>query len=87
MPGDLLPFSPAAVLVLPDRVTDCEGALVRGSRDTAGRPQVLCSFHPGLVVRPLPPGLEVHSAVVLSPADARALARQLERAAEAAEEQ
>ena len=87
MPADLLSFSPEAVLVLPDRVTDCDSALVRGDRDPAGRPQVLCSFYPGIVVRPLPPGLDVHSAVVLSPADARALARELERAAEDAEEQ
>lgn len=87
MSGDLLYFSPEAVLVLPDRVTDCAGAIVRGDRDPAGRSQVLCSFYPGIVVRPLPPGLDVHSAVVLSPTDARALARELERAAEEAEEQ
>jgi hypothetical protein len=39
------------------------------------------------LVKPAPPGLDVTSALVLSPADARALARELERAAEDAEEQ
>ena len=83
----LLSFSPEAVLALPDRVTDCESALVKGNRDPEGRPQVLCTFYPGLVVRPLPPAVAVSSAIVLSPADARALARELERAAEESEEQ
>ena len=83
----VLPFSPEAVLVAPDRVTDCEGALVKGNRDTKGRPQVLCGFLGGMVVRPIPAGIEVSSALVLSPSDARALARELERAAEDAEEQ
>jgi hypothetical protein len=63
MRTEFLHFSSEAVLVLPDRVTDCEGVLVNGNRDMEGRPQVLCSFYPG------------------------ALARQLERAAEDAEEQ
>jgi hypothetical protein len=83
----ILPFSPAAVLALPGRVTDCPGARVKGNRDADGRPQVLCSFHPGEIVRPLPPGVELSSALVLAPTDARALARELERAAEEAEEQ
>ena len=83
----LLLFSPEAVLVVPDRATDCAGVLVKGNRDTEGRAQVLCSFYPGFVIRPLPPGLQVSSAIVLSPADARAFARELERAAEDAEEQ
>jgi hypothetical protein len=60
---------------------------VKGNRDDAGRPQVLCSFFPGDLIRPLPAGLPVSSAIVLPPADARALARELERAAEDAEEQ
>lgn len=80
-------FSPQAVLALPHLVTDCEGALVKGNRDSDGHPQILCSFYPGELVRPLPVGLDVASALVLSPADARALARELERAAEDAEEQ
>jgi hypothetical protein len=83
----MLLFSPQTVLVLPHLVTDCETALVKGNRDPNGHPQVLCSFYPGELVRPLPPGLDVASALVLSPADARALARELERAAEDAEEQ
>jgi hypothetical protein len=48
---------------------------------------VLCSFYPGLIVRALPPGVEVSSALFLTAGDARALARELERAAEDAEEQ
>ena len=64
-----------------------QGALVKGNRDADGHPQVLCSFYPGELVQPAPPGLDVASALVLSPADARALARELERAAEDAEEQ
>ena len=80
-------FSPQAVLALPQLVTDCLGARVKGNRDGNGHPQVLCSFYPGELVRPIPPGLDVTSALVLSPADARALARELERAAEDAEEQ
>jgi hypothetical protein len=83
----MLRFSPEAVLVLPGAATDCEAALVRGSRDSEGRPQVLCSFYPGLIVRALPPGVEVSSALFLTAGDARALARELERAAEDAEEQ
>jgi len=47
----MLPLSAEAVLVLPGVATDCEAALVKGSRDSEGRPQVLCSFHPGLLVR------------------------------------
>jgi hypothetical protein len=80
-------FSPQAVLALPHLVTDCEGALLKGNRDALGHAQVLCSFYPGELIRPLPPRLDVASAIVLSPADALALARQLERAAEEAEEQ
>ena len=80
-------FSAQAVLALPQLVTECDGALVKGTRDQQGRPQILCSFYPGELVRPAPPGLDVASAVVLSPADARALARELERAAEDAEQQ
>jgi hypothetical protein len=80
-------FSAQAVLALPHLVTDCEAALLKGNRDGDGHPQVLCSFSPGEVVRPLPPGLPGPSAIVLAPADARALARELERAAEEAEEQ
>jgi len=80
-------FSAQAVLALPHLVTDCEAALLKGNRDGDGHPQVLCSFSPGELVRPVPPGLEVASAIVLSPADARALARALESAAEEAEQQ
>jgi hypothetical protein len=83
----LVVFSPQAVLALPHLLTDCEGALVKGNRDPSGHAQVLCSFYPGNLIRPAPPGLEVASAIVLSPADARTLARELERAAEHAEEQ
>jgi hypothetical protein len=89
MPSDRVPvlFSPEAVLALSDRVTDCEGALVIGNQDDDGHPQVLCSFRPGSLVRaPLPSAVQVTCVVVLSPADARALARELERAAEEAEE-
>jgi hypothetical protein len=83
----MIVFSAQAVLALPHVVTECDGALVKGSRDEHGRSQILCGFYPGELVRPAPPGLEVASAIVLSPADARALARELERAAEEAEEQ
>ena len=86
MPPDLV-FSQQAVLAFSDLVTDCEGALVQGNRDDAGHSQVLCCFYPGELARPAPPCIEVASVIVLSPADARALARQLERAAEDAEEQ
>jgi hypothetical protein len=85
--GSKVIFSAQAVLALPHLVTECDGALVKGNRDEHGRPQILCSFYPGELVRPAPPGLDVASALVLSPADARALARELERAAEDAEEQ
>jgi hypothetical protein len=80
-------FSAQAVLALPHLVTDCEAAFLKGNRDGDGHPQVLCSFDPGELVRPAPRGLEVASAIVLSPADARALARALDRAAEEAEQQ
>ena len=80
-------FSPQAVLACPHLVTDCAAAVVKGNRDPSGHAQVLCSFVPGELVKPVPPGLDVASALVLSPADARALARELERAAEDAEEQ
>ena len=80
-------FSLQAVLALPHLVTDCEAALLKGNRDGDGHPQVLCSLYPGELVRPVPRGLEVASALVLSPTDARALARALDRAAEDAEEQ
>ncbi len=76
------------MLALPDEVTDCEGALVKGDRDPHGHSQVLCSFYPGEIVRaPLARSLHVSAVLVLSPADARALARELERSAEEAEEQ
>ena len=83
----MIMFSAQAVLALPQLVTECEGALIKGARDEHGRAQILCSFYPGELVRPAPPGLDVTSALVLSAADARALARELERAAEEAEEQ
>lgn len=81
----MVQFSTQAVLVFAGHATDCEGAFVRGDRDPKGRCRVLCSFH--AVAKPLPLGLESLSALVLSPTDARALARELERAAEDAEEQ
>jgi hypothetical protein len=92
MPNDRPPptvrFSDDAVLALSEEVTDCEGALVKGDRDPHGHGQVWCSFYPGDIVRaPLAPSLHVSAVLVLSPADARALARELERSAEAAEEQ
>ncbi len=50
--------------------------------------QVLCGYLPGDLGRPaLAASDEVTVIVVLTPADARALARELERAAEDAEEQ
>src|SRR6478609_7313004 len=58
-------FSAQAVLALPHLVTDCEAALLKGNRDGNGHPQVLCSFSPGELVRPVPRGLEVASAIVL----------------------
>jgi hypothetical protein len=91
MPDYRLPttvlFSASAAGALYDRVTDCEGASVRSSRSADGQPQVLCGFFRGEVVRPLPLAVPLTAALVLSPADARALARELERAAEEAEEQ
>ena len=75
---------PLADEVARDRPDDLAGSR---RRDEHGRPQILCSFYPGELARPTPPGLDVASALVLSPADARALARELERAAEEAEEQ
>ena len=80
-------FSSFAAVALYDRVTDCEGASVRGSRDPDGQPQVLCGFFRGEIVRSLPLALPLSAALVLSPSDARALARELERAAAAAEQQ
>jgi hypothetical protein len=80
-------FSPFAVVALSDRVTDCEGATLRGNRDDTGQPQVLCGFLPGEIERALPEAMPLSAALVLSPADARALARELERAAEEAEAQ
>lgn len=86
-PPDLV-FSPEAVLALPDRVTDCEGAWVKGNRDAGGHAQVLCGYLPGNIGRAaLAASDEVTVIVVLTPGDARALARELERAAEDAEEQ
>jgi hypothetical protein len=81
-------FSPQAVLALPYMVTECQGARVQGSRDADAHPQVLCIFDPGALVQPAPTfGIDTGSALVLSPSDARALARALELAAEEAEEQ
>jgi hypothetical protein len=70
-PAPTLAFSLSAVLALPHQVTDCEGALVKGNRDESGHAPVLCRFVPGDLVRPLPSGLPVGSALVLSLADAR----------------
>ena len=86
LPATVL-FSAFAVVALPDRVSDCEGAAVKGSRDSDGQPQVLCGFFPGEVVRPVPADVPLGAVLVLSPSDARALARELERAAAEAEEQ
>jgi hypothetical protein len=90
-PPPTLRFADHAVLVLPEEVTDCAGAVVLGDRGRQGQAHVLCSFCPGEIVHrvhaPLPPGLHVTAILVLAPADARALARELERAAEEAEEQ
>ena len=87
-PAPDLVFSPQAVLALPDRVTDCQGAWVKGNRDASGHAQVLCGYLPGDISRPaLAASDERTVIVVLTPADARALARQLDRAAEEAEEQ
>jgi hypothetical protein len=37
----VLLFSPEAVLVVPDRATDCTGVLAKGNRGTEGRLQLL----------------------------------------------
>jgi hypothetical protein len=80
-------FSPQAVLALPHLVTDCEGVLLKGNRDRAGHAQVLCSFCPGNSIRSAPLlARKGPFAVVLSP-PSPGLARELERAAEDAEEQ
>ena len=76
------------MLALPDEVTDCEGALVKGDRDPTDTAKSCAVFIPARSSRaPLPPSLHVSAVLVLSPADARALARELERSAEEAEEQ
>lgn len=81
-------FSAQAVLALPYLVSECAGARLKGNRDAEGHPQVFCRFDPGELIQPAPAfGIDIGSAIVLSPADARALARELERAAEEAEEQ
>ena len=81
-------FSAQAALALPYLVSDCTSALLKGSRDPDGHPQVLCRFNPGELIQPAPAfGIDIGSAIVLSPSDARALARALELAAEEAEEQ
>ncbi len=77
----------AAGLSVPNAVSGCLGVLVQVSRDGQGRAQVFCSFEAGDTVRkPLANGIHIGSDLVLSPADARALARCLERAAEEAEQ-
>ena len=43
-------FSAFAALAVHDRVTDCEGASLKGARDQEGQPQVICGFFPGEVV-------------------------------------
>jgi hypothetical protein len=86
LPATVL-FSRFAAVALSDRVTDCEGASILGSRDDTGRPHVLCGFLPGESERALAEDLPLSAALVLLPADARALARELERAAEEAEEE
>jgi hypothetical protein len=86
LPATVL-FSGFAAVAFADRVTDCDGASVKGARDDEGRPQVLCGFFPGEVERALPESVPLSAGLILSPADARALARELERAAEEAEEQ
>jgi hypothetical protein len=86
-PALTLQFS-AAGLSLPNAVSGCLGVLVQVSRDGHGRPQVFCSFEAGDKGRkPLSSGVHIGSDIVLSPADARALARELERAAQEAERQ
>jgi hypothetical protein len=69
--------------------TDHSTEFATGDFDGDRRTDVFVAngFVPGDLVRPLPSGLPVGSALVLSPADARALARERERAAEEAEEQ
>jgi hypothetical protein len=87
-PAPDLVFSLQAVLALPDGVTDCQGAWVKGNRDASGHGQVLCGYLPGDISRPaLAASDERTVIVVLAPDAARALARKLERAAEEAEEQ
>ena len=88
MPGaPTVAFSSDAILALPYLVSDCSGAVLKGNRDADGHPQVFCRFHPGPLLRPASTlGIDIGSALVLSPADARALARALERAAQDAEE-
>jgi hypothetical protein len=87
-PALTLQFSAAAGLSLPNAVSGCLGVLVQGCRNGHGRPQVFCSFAAGDRVRqPLANGIHIGSDLVLSPADARALARELLNAANEAEQQ
>jgi hypothetical protein len=86
-PALTLEFSATAGLALPNGVSGCLGVLVQVSREALAIPEVFCSFEVGNTVRkPLANGVHIGSDIVLSPADARALALAPERAAEEAEE-
>ena len=72
-------FSPQAVLALPHRVTDCEAPGSKATAIATATRRCCAAFIPASWSGPCRPGWSVASALVLSSADARALARALER--------
>jgi hypothetical protein len=90
VPTPHVTFVPETMLIVPDAPYVCTGAYFIPNRDRNGIPQVICNLLMGDRIQTTDGTIPTHgrlkaAAVVLSPSDARALARELEKYADEAE--
>ena len=83
-------FAPNSVLLVPDAPYECAGAYMIVHRNEHGQAQVICNLLMGDRLEVTGGHAPTHgelkaAACILSPSDARALARELERFADKAE--
>lgn len=91
-PPNTIDFDSDAMVVVPDAAYGCTGAFLTAGRNQEGQPYVLCNLTMGSAVQltgaPVPTHGELRAATcILSPSDARALARELDRLANEAEDE
>ena len=92
VPAPHVRFAPNSVLLVPDAPYECVGAYMVVHRNEHGQAQVICNLLMGERLEVASGHAPTHgelkaAACILSPSDARALARELETFAEEAEDE